>query len=160
MRGRIILLGGKGGDFQEMRHNPLFGLWRLTLELSWHMGACHLSCWGVTIVCTETVYHGNMSVYVCIHVRWSEAKVLQSCPTLCDSMEFPDQDTAVGSLSLLQGTCPNQRLNLGLLHCRQILYQLSHKGSPGIYIYVLYMCVRVCVCVCTPREHFMQRWAQ
>ena len=26
---------------------------------------------------------------------------------------------------------PTQELNQGLLHCRQILYQLSHKGSPG-----------------------------
>ena len=32
---------------------------------------------------------------------------------------------SVGSLSLLQGLSP------GLPHCRQILYQLSHKGSPG-----------------------------
>ena len=31
--------------------------------------------------------------------------------------------------SLLQGIFPTQGLNLSLLHCRQILYQLSHKGS-------------------------------
>ena len=41
----------------------------------------------------------------------------------------PGQNTAVGSLSLLQGIFPNQGLNPGLLHCRRILYQLSHKGS-------------------------------
>ena len=35
-----------------------------------------------------------------------------------------------GSLSLLQGIFPTQRSNPGLLHCRQILYQLSHKRSP------------------------------
>jgi len=35
----------------------------------------------------------------------------------------------VGSLSLLQGIFPTQGLNPGLPHCRQILYQLSHKGS-------------------------------
>ena len=40
------------------------------------------------------------------------------------------QNTGVGSLSLLQGIFPTQRLNPGLLHCRQILYQLSHQGSP------------------------------
>ena len=33
---------------------------------------------------------------------------------------------------LLQGTFPTQGLNPGLLHCRQSLYQLSHKGSPGL----------------------------
>jgi len=36
----------------------------------------------------------------------------------------------VGSLSLLQGIFPTQELNQGLLHYRQILYQLSHQGSP------------------------------
>ena len=33
--------------------------------------------------------------------------------------------------SLLQGIFPTQGLNLGLLHCRQILYHLSHQGSPA-----------------------------
>ena len=40
------------------------------------------------------------------------------------------QNTGVGSLSLLQGIFPTQGSNPGLLHCRQILYQLSHKGTP------------------------------
>ena len=35
----------------------------------------------------------------------------------------------VGSLSLLQGNFPTQKLNWGLLHCRQILYQLSYWGA-------------------------------
>ena len=34
-----------------------------------------------------------------------------------------------GSLSLLQGIIPTQELNPGLLHCRQILYQLGYQGS-------------------------------
>ena len=42
----------------------------------------------------------------------------------------PGQNTGVGSLSLLQGIFPTQELNQGLLHCRQILYQLSYQGSP------------------------------
>ena len=40
------------------------------------------------------------------------------------------QNTTVGSLSLFQGIFPTQGLNPGLPHCRRILYQLSHKGSP------------------------------
>ena len=44
----------------------------------------------------------------------------------------PGQNTGVGSLSLLQGIFPTQGLKPGLLHCRWILYQLSHKGSPRI----------------------------
>ena len=43
------------------------------------------------------------------------------------------QNTGVGSLSLLQGIFPTQGLNPGLPHCRQILYQLSHKRSPRIW---------------------------
>ena len=38
----------------------------------------------------------------------------------------------MGSRSLLQGIFPTQESNRGLLHCRQILYQLSHQGSPKI----------------------------
>ena len=42
------------------------------------------------------------------------------------------RDTGVGSLSLLQGNFRTQVLNWGLLHCKQILYQLSYQGSPYI----------------------------
>ena len=37
---------------------------------------------------------------------------------------------------LLQGVFLIQGSNLGLVHCRQILYQLSHQGSPYL-IYVV-----------------------
>ena len=40
------------------------------------------------------------------------------------------KNTGVGSLSLLQGIFPTQESNPGLLHCMQILYQLSYQGSP------------------------------
>ena len=39
------------------------------------------------------------------------------------------RNTEVGSLSLLQGICLTQESNRGLLHCRQILCQLSLQGS-------------------------------
>ena len=38
-------------------------------------------------------------------------------------------NTGVDSLSFLQGIFPSQGSTLGLLHCRQIVYQLSHYGS-------------------------------
>ena len=40
------------------------------------------------------------------------------------------KNTGVGSLSLLQWIFPTQELNQGLLHFRQIVYQLSYQGSP------------------------------
>ena len=55
------------------------------------------------------------------------------------------QYTGVGSLSILQGIVPTQGSNPGLPHCRQILYQLSSKGSSRIlcihYIYIYSVCV-------------------
>ena len=48
------------------------------------------------------------------------------------------QNTGVGSLSLLQGIFPTQGSNPGVPHCRWILYQLSHKGSPRILEWVAY----------------------
>ena len=45
----------------------------------------------------------------------------------------PGQNTGVGSLSPLQGIFPTQQSNPGLLHCRWILYQLSHKGQAKNY---------------------------
>ena len=45
---------------------------------------------------------------------------------------YPGQKTGVGSLSLLQGSNPD------LPHWRQILYQLSHKGSPRVLEWVAY----------------------
>ena len=47
------------------------------------------------------------------------------------SMGFPSQEDWMGCYFLLQGIFPTQVLNLGLLHCRQILYCLSHQGSPS-----------------------------
>ena len=52
-------------------------------------------------------------------------------PWTIQSMEFSRQNTGVGSSSLLQGLVPTQGSNPGLLPCRQILYQLTHKGSPS-----------------------------
>ena len=44
------------------------------------------------------------------------------------SMGF--SNTGVGCHPLLQGIFPTEELNPGFSHCRQILYHLSHQGSP------------------------------
>ena len=69
-----------------------------------------------------------------------------SCSVVSDSLQprelvhgnSPGQNTGVCSLSLLQGIFPTQRSNPGLPHCRQLLYQLSYKGSPRILEWVAY----------------------
>ena len=41
----------------------------------------------------------------------------------------PCKNTGVDCHALLQGIFPTQGLNLGLPHCRQVLYCLSHQAS-------------------------------
>ena len=43
--------------------------------------------------------------------------------------EGKPKNTVVGNLSLLQWIFPTQESDQGLLHCRQIIYQLSCPGS-------------------------------
>jgi len=44
--------------------------------------------------------------------------------------DSPGKNTGMGCYALLQGIFPTQGSNPGLLHYRQILYYLSHQGSP------------------------------
>ena len=69
-------------------------------------------------------------------VTWysMKVKVTQPCPTLrphglYSPWNSPGQNAKVGSLSLFQDIFPIQGWDPDLLHCRQTLYQLSHKGS-------------------------------
>ena len=56
--------------------------------------------------------------------------VTQLCPTLCDPVDCSPLGSSV------HGDSPG--LNPGLLHCRKILYRLSHHGSPRILEWVAY----------------------
>ena len=71
--------------------------------------------------------------------KWVNWVKVARCPTLQPhGLNSPGQNTGVGSLSLLQGIFPTQGAKPGLLHCRWILYQLSHKESPRILEWVAY----------------------
>ena len=76
--------------------------------------------------------------------QWNESEI---CSVMTDYLRphglyspwnFPAQITGAGCLSLLQGIFATQGSNLGLPHCRWILYHLSHKGSPRILEWVGY----------------------
>ena len=75
--------------------------------------------------------------------------VAQSCLTLCDPMDCSPPDSSVHGIlqaRILEWVAiissrvssqprlgsQDQGLNPGLLHCRQILYHLSHQGSPSL----------------------------
>ena len=78
---------------------------------------------------------------------WVHAKLFQSCPTLCDPMDYtptrllcpcdaPGKNTGVGCHALLQGIFLMQGLNMHLfqlLHCRQILYHWATGEAPCAY---------------------------
>ena len=57
---------------------------------------------------------------------------------LCSPWNSLSQNTGVCSVSLLQGIFPTQGSNPGFPHYGQILYQLSHNGSPRILEWVAY----------------------
>ena len=75
--------------------------------------------------------------------------VAQLCLTLCDPLDCTPAGSSVHGIlqvkntgvvchALLQGIFPTQGLNPGLPHCRQILYHLSHQGSPRILEWMAY----------------------
>ena len=53
-----------------------------------------------------------------------------ACTSLLRPWDFLGQCTGVGCHFLLQGIFQTQGSNPGLPHCRQMLYHLSHQGSP------------------------------
>ena len=101
-----------------------------------------------------------LSCYCSIHAPWIFLSdillccglVAQLCLTLCDPMDCgppgssvhrdsPGKNIGMGCHALLQGIFPTQGLNPGLLHCRQILYCLSHQGNPKWYLVYLKCCM-------------------
>ena len=86
-------------------------------------------------------------ICVCVCVHYVLCLITQLCLTLCDPMDCsppgssvhgdsPGKNTGVGCHALLQGIFPTQGSNPGLPQCRQILYYLSHQGSPIYTIYI------------------------
>ena len=74
-------------------------------------------------------------------LNWTgQQKLTQHCESkvkVSNSLWPHGLNTRVGSRSFLQGIFPTQGSNPGLPHCRQILYQLSHKWSPRILEWVV-----------------------
>ena len=92
-----------------------------------YVSCCPTLCWGRT-----APTHQIMQVLV-----------TQSCPIPWDPMDcsppgfsvhgiLQAKNTALCCPALLQGIFPTQGSNPGLLHCRWILYHLSHQRSPGL----------------------------
>ena len=119
-----------------------------TVFISWHKH-------GYTLLCRNT----NVSLHYAAPDPWTGVKyiiysictvkvlVAKWCLTLCNPMDCNPPGSAVhgilqarilevvGSDSLLWGIFQTRDPTQGLLHCRQILYRLSHQGSPRIQVH-------------------------
>ena len=120
------------------------------MDLSLEREVCYLL--SVRNVSAQDFPSGPLAKTLCSQCRgpgfdpWSEkwSEVPQSCPTLCFSMDCTGH--GILHVRILEwvafpfswGVFPTQRLNPGLPHCRQILYQLCYKGSPRILESVAY----------------------
>ena len=121
--------------------NSSCGVWRMMEVANWSL----LLMFFFLMIISERIKN-RKDDYLLMHYNPSQnlkVKVTQLCPTLrphglYGPWNSPGQNTRVGTLSLLQGIFSTQGLNPGLLHCRWILYQLSHKGSLRILEWVAY----------------------
>ena len=87
----------------------------------------------------NTLSENSGEPQTCMRAKW-----LQLCETLCDPMDCsppgssvhgdsPAKNIGMGCHYLLQSIFPTQGSNSSLVHCRRILYQLSHQES---YLYL------------------------
>ena len=73
-----------------------------------------------------------------------KVKAAQSCPTLCDPMDYTVHGIFQArmlewiDLPFSKGSSQPRNRTRGLPHCRWILYQLSHKGNPRILEWIAY----------------------
>ena len=140
-KGTFIILGLQDISFFNVtsdRALPFLGLSSaestLTVQAQNHpqekeMQKCKMVVWGGLTNSWEKKWKAKEKRKWKWNVKVSHVQLFwepMDCP-----WNSPGQNTVVGSLSFLQGLFPSQGLNPGLLHCKWILYQLSHKGSPS-----------------------------
>ena len=112
---------------------------------------------GNPYMCVCVCVYIYMCIYICLNIymyiylseshsvmfNFLQPHGLGPISLLCP-WNSPGKNTGVGSLSLLQGIFPTQGSNRGLLHCRQILYQLSYLH---IDLKILYWKWNIALCL-------------
>ena len=128
--GFVLLVGFSLGDLLD----------KCTQLICRAMFSPHPACVCVCVCVSCTMRHGSLFP----NQRWNSCPLhweskSESRSVISDSLRphglyspwnSPGQNTGLDSLSLLQEIFLTQGSNPGLLHCRQILYQLSCQGSP------------------------------
>ena len=94
----------------------------------YHIQMCVcVSEWVSECVCARVfVYMQALSLFSCVQLLATLWTAAHQAPL---SRNSPGKNTGVGCHVLLQGIFPTQGSNPHLLHCRQILYPLSHLES-------------------------------
>ena len=79
-----------------------------------------------------------------VWINWCEVKITQSCPTLCDPMDYTVHRILQARIlewvfvPFSRGPYKPRDWTQAYLRCRWILYQLSHQGSPRILEWAAY----------------------
>ena len=69
-----------------------------------------------------------------------KVKVTQLCPAVCNPMDYTFHGILQArilewvAIPFSRGIFPAQGLNPHLLHCRQIVYRLTHQGNPALFL--------------------------
>ena len=113
-----------------------FGFWNCCESINTLLLLCR------SLVCVCIHIYIYMCTYLC---AWSLCHVQFFCDPMNCSLPassaqgiLPGKNAGVGSQSFLQGIFPTQSWNPNLLHCRQILYHLSHQELMYIYMCTIY----------------------
>ena len=118
---------------QTKEPGGLQSMWSQRVGHNW--GTNHITYIYVCVcvyVCTHTHTH-TLSRSVMSNSSWPH---WQDCSPPGSSVhgDSSGKNTGVGCYALLQGIFPTQGSNPGPLHCRWVLYHLSHQGSPATSI--------------------------
>ena len=121
-------------------------LFYISFSLGWFWSPCPGQCYEPLSVVLQALLIPWMYLsppwYNHSEVKWKSFSCVQLFMTpwtnTAHGILQAGQNTGVGSFSLPPGLFPTQGSNPGLPHCGQILYQLSHKGSPRILEWVAY----------------------
>ena len=108
--------------------------------LYWHQNSFQRCFSNINLVLTFISKIQQKSINTCQYLLTVKVLVPQSCLTLCDPRDCSLPGFSAHlilqvkihewvAISFSRGIFMTQGSNLGLLHCRQILYYLSHLGK-------------------------------
>ena len=154
----------------------------ITEQLSHPWAALHLSLYNTSVylfkplfvvfsIPCNLLYQAVLSCFPLSSFPKSSAclLLLHSCPTLCNFMDCslpgssvlgdsPGKNTGVGCHALLQGIFPAPEGNSGPLHCKRILYCLSHQGENNCNLGDFPVCLEVKTLCSQCRGHRFDPW--